>query len=244
MEIIVLGSNGPYPSKNGACAAYLIRENGKNIVIDMGPGVLASLQNYIKPWEIDLLILTHLHYDHFSDIFSLKYSLDIAKFFGERTTPLKVYLPEVPEKERNLISFESVIETNNLSEATKLNIDNLSFEFFRTNHPIPCYGIVLRKGQDKVCFSSDTADFSQLEDYNKGAKLFFCEAVYYQEDVEKGYPNHMSSMEAAFRAKNGIVDKLLLTHIHPEVDKERLLKEAKDIFHNVQIINIGDKFTL
>ena len=79
MKLTILGNNGPFPAAAGACSGYLLRHNGKNILIDCGNGVLANLQRFIHFEELDAIVLTHLHSDHVSDMNVLRYALQIKR---------------------------------------------------------------------------------------------------------------------------------------------------------------------
>ena len=88
MKIKVIGKYGRYAPFNAATNCYLIQsESGKNIVLDLGSGGLSGLQKYIDIKDIDMVIITHLHFDHASDLGVLAYSLG---YLG--LNKLKVYI--------------------------------------------------------------------------------------------------------------------------------------------------------
>ena len=102
MQLTILGNNGPYPETGGACSGYLICDDAckTHILIDCGTGVLANLRKYVLPRDLDAVILTHLHYDHMSDMLPMIYALQ----FAPRDMPLPVYLPDSPENVRTLLN--------------------------------------------------------------------------------------------------------------------------------------------
>ena len=76
MEFKVIGEYGRYPAYNKATNCYLIKtDNGKNILIDLGSGALSLLQKHIDISKIDVVIITHLHFDHACDLGVLSYSI-------------------------------------------------------------------------------------------------------------------------------------------------------------------------
>lgn len=66
------------PIKLAYSRVYLIKENGRNLIIDTGlPGKSALLikrlkENGVDPEDIDLVVITHVHYDHVGNLARLK----------------------------------------------------------------------------------------------------------------------------------------------------------------------------
>ena len=76
MKLTVLGKYGPYAPAHGATSGYLLENGGKNLLLDMGSGVLARLQEFIVPEQLDGIIISHVHYDHINDLFLYRYMLE------------------------------------------------------------------------------------------------------------------------------------------------------------------------
>ena len=72
LSFTVLGCSGSYPGRGQACSGYLVQGGGVNLIIDLGPGSLANLQNHIDIGAIDAVILTHRHPDHWTDLAGLR----------------------------------------------------------------------------------------------------------------------------------------------------------------------------
>ena len=91
IQVQVLGSGGPELTDNRASASYLLWHEGRGrILIDMGAG---SMLNYERSGarieDLELILLTHLHVDHSSDLPALVK----ASFFTERRADLPIYGP-------------------------------------------------------------------------------------------------------------------------------------------------------
>ena len=67
MQLIVLGTDGPYPGASKACSGYLLSYGNTKILLDCGSGVLARLQCHQDLNQLSAVVLSHLHYDHISD---------------------------------------------------------------------------------------------------------------------------------------------------------------------------------
>ena len=77
MKLKILGCHGPYAAKPGeATSGYLATFGNTRFVMDLGAGTLSRLLNEVKPDKIDGIFLSHLHYDHTSDMLTLKYALE------------------------------------------------------------------------------------------------------------------------------------------------------------------------
>ena len=68
LTVTVLGCDGSYPGPGGACSGYLVTCDGTNLWIDCGPGTLAAIQMHLRIEEIDAVLITHEHPDHWSDL--------------------------------------------------------------------------------------------------------------------------------------------------------------------------------
>ncbi len=66
--VTVLGTSGSYPGPGSACSGYLLRHQGFNLWLDAGPGTMANLQTHIGLADVDAVVLSHEHPDHWSDI--------------------------------------------------------------------------------------------------------------------------------------------------------------------------------
>lgn len=103
MKLTVLGCNGPYPAPDGACSGYLLQEGDTGVLLDCGAGVLAQLEKHMPPQNLTAIVLSHLHYDHMSDMLPLIY----------RCPGLPVYLPGAPAAVRALL--ENAFELHDIA---------------------------------------------------------------------------------------------------------------------------------
>ena len=83
--------------RRGACSGYLLNADGFQIMLDCGNGSFSKLQKYADYSKLGILILSHLHPDHYCDIYCLRQALKYQMQAGKRQDPLFVYLPEGPE---------------------------------------------------------------------------------------------------------------------------------------------------
>ena len=91
MEITVLGCWAPYPRAGGACSGYLIRGGGQNILLEAGNGSLSRLMGFLDFRRLDAVIISHLHPDHYLDLFPLRHAIEGARRDGSRAGPLNSF---------------------------------------------------------------------------------------------------------------------------------------------------------
>src|SRR5580765_1316813 len=68
MKLTVLGCSGSMPGPDSPASSYLVEAEGYRIVLDMGQGAFGALQRYVRPADVDAVIITHLHPDHCIDL--------------------------------------------------------------------------------------------------------------------------------------------------------------------------------
>ncbi len=235
MKLTVLGSYGPFPSPGGACSGFLLENEKDSILLDCGNGVLSRLQKFIKPWNLDALLISHLHSDHISDLFILRYALDMARNKGVISESMDVYLPEEPAQESSRIPYKDVYNIISLTQDQIIEIGSFNISFLSTVHPVPCLAMKINSGSKTLVYSGDTEYFTELEQFVSGCDLFLCEANYQNEDMNVPRNNHLSAVQAGKIAENAGVKKLLLTHLPPNRDINISLQEAKSLFDRTEL---------
>lgn len=244
MILTVLGAYGPYPPAGGACSGYLVQEGSCRILLDCGNGVLSRLQQHATPWELDAVVVSHLHYDHISDLFIYRYAMDIARSQGMTSRTMPVYAPGEPVEEFSRIPYKDVFCLTPLEPEETLNLGPFVFSFLATRHPLPCLAIKIECGQKKLVFTGDTEYFPELENFVQGCHLLLCEASYQEEDKLEGLRNHLFASQAGSLASNGMVGRLLLTHLPPVRDAGVSLAEARVNFERAELAVEGRSYNL
>ena len=78
MRLTVLGKSPSWQDAGGACSGYLIEEEGTTVLVDCGNGVFAKLREHIDYIDLDAVVISHLHADHFLDLVPYSYALTYA----------------------------------------------------------------------------------------------------------------------------------------------------------------------
>lgn len=230
MKLTVLGANGPYPSAGGACAGYLLSsDSGKTrLLLDCGSGVLARLAGLCPVSELSAVVLSHLHFDHMSDMLPMQYQLDF-----EREAPLKVFCPATPARPRSLLGGKL-----DLYPMRDASVGEMRLEFLPVNHPVETYAVRVSCDGAAMVYTGDTNLCPALSLFSDGAALLLADAGVSEADWTDEKP-HMNPRLCAELAREARAGMLVLTHLSPRYDAGALLDEARPIFPNVRLAEAG-----
>lgn len=220
-----MGCSGGYPAPGGATSGYLLRSNGKNILIDCGSGVLSKLFRHIALDRIDAIILTHYHSDHISDISVLKYAVQMNQKNGSEIPPIHIYAPATPEVLAATIWDEPSFIYHRIDETSTLELFGLSFSFVRTRHPIECLGVRVEKGAKSFAYTSDTVYAPELEALLANADLAIMDCGCLERDRDPGM-FHMTPADSYRLYEDCRLKRVVLSHLVPYYDISDISEEA------------------
>ncbi len=236
MQLTILGNNGPYPETGGACSGYLICDDAckTRILIDCGTGVLANLRKYVLPRDLDAVILTHLHYDHMSDMLPMIYALQ----FAPRDMPLPVYLPDSPENVRTLLN----VPAYDLRLMDAFQIGDMRISFAPMRHPVETRGVRIECDGRTFVFTGDTNETDSIDALAQGCDLLMMGAGLSRDDWHENAP-HLSAERCARHAA-ALHTRLLITHLNPKYDPAALLAEAQNVHPDTFAAHIGTTYSV
>ena len=237
MKLTILGNNGPYPCAGGACSGYLLRSDSgdTNLLIDCGTGVLANLSKHLAWEELDAVLLSHLHFDHMSDMLPMQYALQ----FHPRRTPLPVYAPQSPAKVHSLLEVSAYA----LKPMEDVQIGAFSLRFFRGRHPAESYAMRIEGDGRSFVYTGDTNEIEHLDRFAEGADLLLADAGLSTADWKLSAP-HLSAAGCGRLARNAGVKRLLLTHLNPKYAPATLVDEARAEYANAEFTSIGAEYAI
>ena len=242
MQLRILGTQSPYHTRGHACPGYLITCGKQRILLDCGSGCHRLLA---LPRELEHLtvVLSHLHRDHYNDVYNLQYASTVFRRQERLSEPLRICLPATPEEicrdvvgEQNAYAEYTVID-----ETTVLHIGAAKLTFCRTDHSAETYAVKVQSEGKTLVYTAD-ASFSckaRLAAFAAGADVLLSEASLL---TAHGFPPicaHMTAAQAAELAREAGVGQLVLTHLWPEEDPGRYREEAAAIFPNVTAAREG-----
>lgn len=239
MKLTVIGSSGSFGGPGNPCSSYLVEHDGHRILLDFGNGALGELQRYGDIYDLQAVILSHLHADHCVDMCGYY----VARKYRPGGEPLPLLPVWGPSGTRERIAkaydtddaeCESVFAFHNVLEGAPEGATANTFEsgpftvrVVRVDHPVEAYAIRLEAGGRTLVYSGDTGPCAALDHLAKGADLLLAEASF-QEPRDDGLVGlHLNGREAGESATAGGVARLVLTHIPPWTDAELNLGAAQ-----------------
>lgn len=247
LELIILGTSASYPQAGKACSGYLIKSAGSNLLIDLGSGVLGNLQQHIDPRDLDAIILSHLHPDHFTDIFSL---LIYLEFPAKATKKMQLFAPPGSDKRLAALSWANskdpteLFEFIDLAPSTSFDIASFIVTTAETEHAEKTFAVRVEDRTDgaSLTYTADTGPSPQVEGLARGTDLLLAEATWLKRPDSDGV-GHLSATEAGELAQRAQAHALILTHLGAEVDVAQAVQLAKSAFgKNVGVATEGDTF--
>lgn len=233
MRLTVIGCSGSFPGPSSPASCYLVEAAGFRLLLDLGNGALGALQRHVDLYEIDGVYLSHLHADHCLDLCGYWVARTYAP--GGARPPIPVYGPagvaEHMARAYGLDPEPGMREAFDFHELAPgpVRIGPFTGEVAVVNHPVPAYGIRLEHGQRALTYSGDTGPCAELTRLARGADLFLCEASFHNEDT-RPQDVHLTGVEAGEHARQADVRRLVLTHLVPWNDNERVLREAQSSY--------------
>ena len=229
MYLTILGNNGPFPAPNGACSSYLLESDSgeTKLLIDAGTGSLARLMEIARPETLTAVVLSHLHFDHISDLLPMQYALQ----FSGRERPLPVFLPRRPERVRSLLDHEDIA------------VGEMRLSFIPAAHPVEGSCVAVACDGAKFVFTGDTNRVPALELFADGCDLLLADAGLSQADWTEKKP-HLSAALCGALAREARAGALLLTHLNPLYDPASLLAEAREAYPAAELARRGERYRI
>ena len=247
MKLKILGTQSPYNTPGHNCPGFLITDAETKILLDCGRGS-HSLLNFPNDLNNLSVIISHLHRDHYNDIYNLQYSSFVFHNQKRIKNPINIYLPANPISNYNDVISENLAfaKYSTINEYSNLNIGNMNISFCQTNHPVETYAIKVTDGNRTIVYTSDTSFSSKnkLSNFAQNADLLICESSLLE---EHGFPeinSHLTAKQAAIIAKAANVKGLILTHFWPDEPTQKYVDEAKKVFSKVIAANEGQVIDL
>ncbi|MGH9164144.1 MAG: MBL fold metallo-hydrolase [Acidimicrobiales bacterium] len=220
MNVTVLGCSGSYPGPGAACSGYLVRAAGTTLWLDAGSGTMANLQRHVALSDLDAIVLSHEHPDHWSDLegyrVACSYVLDrpSAPVFAPAGVASGVY----PK-------FTSGLDWRVVADGDTAEIGALALRFSRTDHPPETLAVRVDGGGRSLVYTADTGPGWAMEALGPDIDMALCEATYLAD--HEGRAGHLSARQAGAMARRAGAGRLVLTHRWPTVDAEASRAEAE-----------------
>ena len=256
MRLTILGCAGSVPGPGTNASGYLVEADGFVLALELGNGTVSTLQQLRDPFDLDALLLSHLHPDHCADFAALTV---IRRYHPVRPGPdrprrLPVFGP--PGTEHRLANLyapdereRAETDLNDVYEFAPLPTEPLAIGPFEVQaievcHPTPAYGVRISNGGKTLAYTGDTGICPSLEELAGGVDVLLSEATW--TDADDRPPGiHLSGVEAGELATRAGVSRLLITHIAPWTDPAKIHAEVQTAFQGPsELVEQGASYQL
>jgi ribonuclease BN (tRNA processing enzyme) len=247
MQLTILGSGTIAPSVDRNPSGMVLRNQDLIILIDLGPGTLRRLCEAKIDWKlIDIVLITHFHPDHVSDLVPFLFASNYA-YENPRLEPFHTVGPRGLEHFFEIMVSAYghwIIPSGNrrigheLDEKAldSLQISSLLIRSAPSNHSNPSLSYRLEAENKSLAVSGDTDHSDFLIEIASGADAFVCETSFPDGMKREG---HLTPSEAAKIAQKAGVKKLILTHFYPAAHETDVVNQASRFFSG-EIIKAQD----
>ncbi|WP_194949497.1 MBL fold metallo-hydrolase [Actinomyces trachealis] len=270
MKLTIIGCSGSMSGPCSSASSYLVQaraagadgvERTWSLVLDLGPGSMGQMLNYLDPAELDGLLISHCHADHMVDMVGMHVyrrwhpagALGPVLTIGpgellERLNGVDGTLPE--ETYATEFTFATAVP------GQPVQIGPFTITPFSALHPVEAYGYrVEGPGEDgastvSMAFTGDTDLCEGIEAMSDGVDLLLAEAAFTEQGTEpRGM--HMTGRRAGQLAAGtsgqggrGAAGRLVLTHIQPWTDTDVPAGEAREVYSGpVDVATAGATWT-
>lgn len=241
MKLTILGCSGSVPGPDSPASGYLVEAGDTRIVLDLGNGTLGTLQRFADPFDLDAVLLSHLHPDHCADFAALTVlrRYHPAPPHDPRQWRLPVFGPEEAPDRLAALYEPSAAERvgSDLSDVYEfrpppvepIRIGAFEVRAVPMTHVCPSWGLRVTAEGRVLAYTGDTGPCGALTDLARDADVLLSEASW-PDFPEAPDGLHLSGRQAAEVATGTGVGRLLLTHLQPWVDRRAVLDEARTHF--------------
>ena len=263
MRLTVLGKSPAWQDAGGACSGYLVEAEGVALVVDCGNGVFAKLRDRIDYTDVDAVAISHMHADHFFDLFPYSYALlltprqqpvPVAGWPGTQhparprlIAPVggRAILRSIASSWGDEALIESAFHLEEYDRGGKIEVGPLTLTFAEVPHYILTFAIEVRHADgSRITFGADCCPNDALVEFARGTDLLVIEATLPRPERE-GPRGHLTPGEAGQHGRRAGARRLVLTHMSDELDAEWVREEAERTFGGpVEIATEGAVYRL
>jgi len=248
VRITVLGKSPAWQDTGGACSGYLVEEDDTRVLLDCGNGVFGKLRRVRDYVDVDAVIVSHLHADHFFDLLPFASGLTYAPRHQPAAvdrrmgtdTPARpaLHVPSgATDALRQVCSgggmpadhVERAFALREYAATDVLEIGSLRVRFHEVPHFIATHAVEIAGATGRMTFGADHGPSQELVDFASGTDLLLLEATLARPE-RGGERGHLTPAEAGDHGARANAGRLVLTHISDELDEGWARDQAAGAF--------------
>jgi ribonuclease BN (tRNA processing enzyme) len=247
MRLTVLGKSPSWQDVDGACSGYLLEEDGTSVLLDCGNGVFGKMRRFVDYVDVDGVVLSHLHADHFLDLVPFSYALTYAPRqqpvpvppWPGTDSPARPRLcapPGAAQVFRRVVGawgnedlIENAFTLEEYEPDSELEIGPFRVSFTPVPHFLDTFAISVQANGARLAYGADSRPAPELVEFARGSDLFLVEATLPRPE-RTGIRGHLTPEEAGAHAREAGAKRVVLTHISDELDQERARALASEAF--------------
>lgn len=218
--------------------AELNEKPALNILLDCGSGAISRLQHYVRPENLDAIVLSHLHNDHMCDLLPLAYYLQV------KCVKLDLFMPQCDCPQADFIKTLDCYNIKYYDESTKviigheknngekLNTGSMNLSFFKMIHPLLSFAVKVSCGGKTLFYSGDTTINNNITQNIGDCDILLMDGG----KADGSSAQHMSLAEIVNIAEKSKI-QTIVTHINPSLEYNAQSKFVK-IAEELAIYNV------
>ena len=252
MKLTVLGKSPSWQDADGACSGYLVEHAGFRLLLDCGNGVFAKLRRFAAYADVDAVVISHLHADHFLDLVPFSYALTYGPRSQRARGPALHAPPGARDCFRRVVGawggerlIEDAFELREYDPGERLQAGPLGVRFQPVPHFVATNAVEIRPAEGpRLTFGADCAPSDELCAFARDTGLLLIEATL-PEPERDGPRGHMTPAEAGAQGRRAGARRLVITHLTDELDADHARAEAAREFGGpVEVAHEGAVYEL
>ena len=242
----MLGAGPAYTDRLGSVgASYLVRSGSTAVVLDLGQGTFPRLAATVEPSEIDAILVSHLHPDHFIDLVALRHYLR-WQFHPPRH--VRVIAADGIDRRIDALHDEPGFTAATLDVEPlrpELDIGPLRIESTRVTHTADSHAFRVSTADGKgLVYSGDCGRAADLEPLLRPGDVLLTEVSFGPGPVPMDAV-HLDGPAVGALAARSSVGRVLLTHIQMGFDPAATLAAVAAQYDGpIEFVEPGARFLI
>lgn len=236
IKFLGTGANGGLPQLDCRCgncrkaikdnsevrlrSSLLIETKERKFVLDCGPDFRQQLlEQDLKLQDIDLIVVTHLHFDHVGGLMELS---------GGRPFGVPVLVSKKNKEELMMKGeFKFLIKAGFMRLVSEAEGRRMGVELFEVPHDpnFPTSAIIVNDGKNKIWYSPDAKEITkEMVEKMEKMNLVIFDATFLNEDIFPARKFNHTTIEKSAAKLVGVSKRVIFSHINHSEDSVKVRK--------------------